>query len=152
MSHVTERNRRPFPSEINVLESMMPTPKKTRKDHEPCVCGCGELSRGRSKYHDPDICRSRYWRGKHLDAYREFLRKKKSNAERRAARSAREKAQWEAWILDYENQRLIEEQKQILDMHKKRHSAWLILELIRADGVTLPNAFEPYLRKYLKGE
>jgi hypothetical protein len=54
--------------------------------------------------------------------------------------------------LDYENQRLIEEQKQILDMHKKRHSAWLILELIRADGVTLPNAFEPYLRKYLKGE
>jgi hypothetical protein len=129
----------------------MPTPKKPAKLREPCPCGCGRFSRGRSKYFE-EACRSRFWRGKHLDSYREFLRKKKYNSERRVERAKRERAAWDAWILIYANQRLIVEQKQILDMHNKNYSAWLILELIRADGVTLPNAFEPYLRKYLKGE
>jgi hypothetical protein len=134
------------------LEDVMPTPKKPRKDYEPCVCGCGELSTGRSKYHDPNICRSRYWRGKYFDGYNDYLKKKKYNATRRAERAGREREKFEKWIALPETGRLIVKQKSILQFFDKEISAWAILILIRSDGVSLPNAFEPFLRKYLKGE
>jgi hypothetical protein len=89
---------------------------------------------------------------KYFDSYREFLRKKKDNAERRSKRAKREKERWNKWIDRNSNQVRIAVQKQILDIYKKRHSAWLILELIRADGVTLPNAFEPHLREWLNNQ
>lgn len=116
----------------------MPTPKKPRKDHEPCLCGCGRLSRGRSKYYE-DACRSKFWRGTHLDGYKEFLKRRKERTITRTERYESYRKRFAEWVGKPENRRLIVAQKRAITILNKTESAWLVLLMIRADGVEIPN-------------